>query len=281
MTTYFESTNENGANVQINDVNYIYSYSYKGTFANIYTGYNIRQAICPYSTGTSENGQFYYYRLNLDGSNQIVYVYNPSSTNLHIIANNTVYGGIYGGNNEKSFNGSFQRTVRCIIFGVFTSDKSLADNLQYIVFKKATKTTGNIGLNVFDSSGSLVFSSNDKNLIVRKASFCVNGANVSFDNNVRYNTSTNTFDSYENTFSYPIGANFDVGMGVYSTERFGEGNYHGNAIQLCTLSKNHVKIEPSKYYAGDYSNVTPYDVEVLELSRNYSIYSICDLTGIV
>lgn len=274
MTTYFEVKNENGTNIQLNDKDYIYSFNNMGSFSNIYTGYNIYQSIRPYSTGITENGRFYYYRFDLDGTNQIIYVYNPSSNLVKIVANNTVFGGVSGG--------SFKRTVKCIIFGVLASNKTIADNLQFIVFKKNTKTAGNSGLNVFNSSGSLVFSSNDKNLIIRKASFCVNGSAFKYNGHrTYYSTTNNVFDTYENTFSYPIGANFDVGMGLFGSGPFGEHSYYGAAVQLCTLSNNYVKIEPSKYVWGDYSNTSPYDVEVCENTRNYSIYSICDLSNIV
>ena len=136
MTKYFEATNQSGTNVQINDTDFIYSLADYGSFSGIYTG---RASTTRYQTlnGNYSEGTGYYYKLPMDTDNKIVYVYNPSTNAIRIFANHAIFG--------TSNNGGVSRTERCIIYCV-VGDKSIADNLQYVIFKKTAKTAGNCGL---------------------------------------------------------------------------------------------------------------------------------------
>ena len=102
MTKYFEVTNQDGANVQINDSNFVYSLSSIGSFSSIYTG---RASTTRYQTlsGSYSEGTGYYYKLPMDTDNKIVYVYNPSTTAIRIFSNHTIYGtGNSGGTINRS-----------------------------------------------------------------------------------------------------------------------------------------------------------------------------------
>jgi hypothetical protein len=302
MTKYFEATNQSGTNVQINDTDFIYSLAGYGSFSGIYTG---RASTTGYQTlnGNYSEGTGYYYKLPMDTDNKIVYVYNPSTNAIRIFANHTIFGISNNG-------GVVSRTERCIIYCV-VGDKSIADNLQYVIFKKTAKTAGNCGLNVFDANSNLIFSSNDKNLSIKKASFRVNGPQHAMMDGVDYTSIPFTYDSYENSFSTPIGANFDIGTDVYGSG-FPLGGFPGYVVQSCLLGKNYVKMEAVACAFGVFKpfgvfkhggfqaydceicgnepitalSAVPvprfqaYDCEICGNSRNYSIYSICDLYSV-
>jgi hypothetical protein len=277
MATYFETKNSDGATVQLDDTHSIYSVASYGKFSSIYVGHSIRPFI---SIGGGTTGSYYImylYALPIDNSNKIVYVHNPSSSsNVYLMANNTWYGS----STSYNFNG-YTRTQKMIIYGVI-ADKSIADNLEYYVFTEGSKDAGNIGINVFNASGSMIFSSSDTNLAIQDYSFHVNGNPVCPGSNQTVGSNNFSFAGMEKTYSFPVAVNMDIGMAAYKESQI-VGDICGYDYGIlsrpfCVLNKYYVKMT----YAGitdfteDYT--VPYGIYLVENDlRNFTIYSVCKL----
>lgn len=211
---------------------------------------------CTWSDGT-ETGTAYNYCL-LNNSNNICVIKNPSDSEVRVAVAPMNFTG------DASFN------ICCT-----GCEKEIADNLDVYIFSPADNfTPGKSGLQLYDSSGKLIYDSSWRPLKITKQAQSADGIEESFSISENYGVVLNSGYRKPSDTEYVIGTFLiNSGSDVWTSLPSGMGSFTNAASLRLSMTGGRLEqdIKRNNYYSTTFVKTFPDTIQYqgFALSKNY------------